>query len=213
MWIKYEIFLQGVDVVSDVLLKDMSVIKYVKDLRLVMFVWGEGCNVQLWIICPTKRMLGVYMLNMNYFCRVLMWYPTCCSRICLSLSMWKTWDLWCLSGGRSAMTKPLYRRWGIIKLMALSMIGECFSSFTKWTSAGDFGMVWSFSCNSFLNSMVKQFGRHNMTLLYPILCSIEAYFKGTAKYSWHYKFHSMTGVYEHVNAAKNLISLCMHIVW
>ena len=42
--VKYEIFLQGVDVVSDVLLKDMSVIKYVKDLRLVMFVWGEECN-------------------------------------------------------------------------------------------------------------------------------------------------------------------------
>ena len=32
--------------VSDVLLKDMSVIKYVKDLRLVMFVLGEECYVQ-----------------------------------------------------------------------------------------------------------------------------------------------------------------------
>ena len=50
--VEYELFLQGVDVVSDVLLKDMSVIKYLKDLRLVMFVWGEEtqCNVQLCII-------------------------------------------------------------------------------------------------------------------------------------------------------------------
>ena len=32
------------DVVSDVLLKDMSIIKYVKDCKLVLFVWGEDCN-------------------------------------------------------------------------------------------------------------------------------------------------------------------------
>ena len=30
--------------VSDVLIKDMSLIKYVKDAKLVLFVWGEACN-------------------------------------------------------------------------------------------------------------------------------------------------------------------------
>ena len=29
---------------SDVLIKDMSLIKYVKDAKLVLFVWGEACN-------------------------------------------------------------------------------------------------------------------------------------------------------------------------
>lgn len=36
--------LLGIDVVSDPLLKDMSLIKYVKDAGLVLFVWGELCN-------------------------------------------------------------------------------------------------------------------------------------------------------------------------
>ena len=32
------------DVISDVLVQDMSLISYVKDAGLVLFVWGEGCN-------------------------------------------------------------------------------------------------------------------------------------------------------------------------
>ena len=30
--------------ISDLLVKDMSLIRYVKDAGLVLFVWGEGCN-------------------------------------------------------------------------------------------------------------------------------------------------------------------------
>lgn len=29
---------------SDMFVEDMSVIKYVKDAGLVLFLWGEGCN-------------------------------------------------------------------------------------------------------------------------------------------------------------------------
>ncbi|XP_060576264.1 glycerophosphocholine phosphodiesterase GPCPD1-like, partial [Ruditapes philippinarum] len=36
--------LLGIDVLSDMLVEDMSLIKYVKDAGLVLFLWGEGCN-------------------------------------------------------------------------------------------------------------------------------------------------------------------------
>ncbi|XP_052788976.1 glycerophosphocholine phosphodiesterase GPCPD1-like isoform X2 [Mya arenaria] len=42
--------LLGVDVISDMLVKDMSQIRYVKDAGLVLFVWGEGCNDKEFII-------------------------------------------------------------------------------------------------------------------------------------------------------------------
>lgn len=36
--------LLGIDVLSDLFVKDMSLIKYARDVGLVVFVWGEGCN-------------------------------------------------------------------------------------------------------------------------------------------------------------------------
>ncbi|XP_052220535.1 glycerophosphocholine phosphodiesterase GPCPD1-like [Dreissena polymorpha] len=36
--------LLGVDLVSDILVNEMWLIKYIKDAGLVLFVWGEGCN-------------------------------------------------------------------------------------------------------------------------------------------------------------------------
>ncbi|XP_053381045.1 glycerophosphocholine phosphodiesterase GPCPD1-like [Mercenaria mercenaria] len=36
--------LLGIDVLSDMFVEDLSLIKYVKDSGLVLFVWGEGCN-------------------------------------------------------------------------------------------------------------------------------------------------------------------------
>ena len=48
----------------------------------------------------------------------------------------------------------------------------------------------SFSYNSFVNSMVKKIGNHNMTLLYPNPCYKEPYYKGTILYnSFKKTFH------------------------
>ena len=45
-------------------------------------------------------------------------------------------------------------------------------------------MLWSFSCNSFVKFMV--YGSHNITVLYPNLCKIEACYKGNVLYFLSY---------------------------
>ena len=44
-------------------------------------------------------------------------------------------------------------------------------------------MKWSFSYNSLQNSMVKNFGHHNMSVLYPNQCYNEVFYKGTVVYT------------------------------
>ena len=43
-------------------------------------------------------------------------------------------------------------------------------------------ILWSFTIIPLQNSMVKKFGSHSMTLLYPDLCYNKACYKGTALY-------------------------------
>ena len=43
-------------------------------------------------------------------------------------------------------------------------------------------MIWSFSYNSLVNSMLKRFVSHNMAVLYQNPCNNKMCFKGTALY-------------------------------